>query len=93
MQLAAEDSNRNDAASSSQVWQTDAKMNAIARRLAAVDTSQDQNLDDSKWPHNLRVSRADRPHLEKVYSNWRRQLKREAEATKIEDHNKNTMIW
>ena len=48
--------------------------------------------DDSKWPHNLRVSRADLPHLEKVYSNWRRQLKREAEA-KMEDHNKNTMIW
>ena len=47
MQLAAEDSNRNDAASSSQVWQTDAKMNAIARRLAAVDTSQDQNFPES----------------------------------------------
>ena len=47
--------------------------------------------DDSKWPHNLRVSRADLPHLEKVYSNERRQLKLEAEA-QMEDHNKNTMI-
>ena len=60
-------------------------MNAIARRLAAVDTSQDQKFPESarqlaaekfghqrrgrlEVQHNLRVSRADLPHLEKVYS-------------------------
>ena len=32
--------------------------------------------DDSRWPHNLRVSRANIPHLEKVYANLRRQFKR-----------------
>ena len=40
---AAEDSNQNDAASSSQVWQSDAKTNASAERLAATLTY--QNLD------------------------------------------------
>ena len=104
-----EGSNQNDAASSSQVWLTDAKFSERARKLAAVDTKQDQNFPDrarklaaeysdikdedaSKWPHNLRVSRADVPHLEKVYSNLRQQLKREPED-KMEDLNVNTMIW
>ena len=90
-------SNQNDAASSSQVWLTDAKLSERARKLAAVDTNQDQSFqerarkraaeyldindeDDSKWPHNLRVSGAHVPHLEKVYSNLRQQLKREAEG-------------
>ena len=43
--LAAEDSNRNDAASSSQVWQTDAKTNASAGRPAATETNQNLDLD------------------------------------------------
>ena len=80
--LVAEGSNQNDAASSSQVWLTDAKLSERARKLAAAATNQDpsfqefarklaaENLDindedDSKWPHNLRVSRANVPHLEK----------------------------
>ena len=93
---AAGGSNQNDAASSSQVWLTDAKMSERARKLAAVDTNQDQSCperarklaaenfdindeDDSEWPHNLRISRANAPHLEKVYSNLRQQLKRKPE--------------
>ena len=92
--LAAGGTNQNDAASSSQVWLTDAKLSERARKLAAVDTSKGQSFsegarklaaenldindeDDSKWPHNLRVSRANVPHREKVYANLRRQLKRE----------------
>ena len=48
--------------------------------------------DDSKWPHNLRVSRANVPYLEKVYANLRQQFKREPED-KMDDLNLNTMIW
>ena len=60
----------------------------IARKFAA------KNLDiideyDSKWPHNLGVSRAEIPHLEKVYANLRRQLKRGPED-KMEDLKLNT---
>ena len=40
---AAEDSNQNDASSSSQLWQSDAKTNASAERPAATETN--QNLD------------------------------------------------
>ena len=40
---AAEDSNRNDAASSSQMWQSNVKSNVSAGRLAAAETN--QNLD------------------------------------------------
>ena len=41
---AAGRSNQNDAASSSQVWLTDAKMSERARKLAAVDTNRDQSF-------------------------------------------------
>ena len=62
-----------------------------ARKLAT------ENFDindegDSKWPHNLRISRADFPHLKKVYSNLRQQLKRKPED-KMEDLDVNTLIW
>ena len=62
-----------------------------AQKLAAefLDIN---NVDDSKWPDNLRVSRALVPHLEKVYTNLRQQLKREPDD-KMEDPNVNTMIW
>ena len=78
---AAEDSNPNDAASSSQVWQSDVKANARAERPAATETN--QNLDflasagkpaaegsgivdaDSEWPNNFQISVAYVPHLEK----------------------------
>ena len=93
---AAGSSNQNDAASSSQVRLTGAKLSESWRKLAAVDTSQSQSFPDSvgtlaaenldindddgsKWPHNLRVSRAHVPHLEKVHANLRRQFKREPE--------------
>ena len=86
-------SSQHDTASSSQVWQRDAKTNERAREVAAAGANQDpsfqergRNLaaenpeiideDDSKWPHNYRISRDNVPHLEKVYSNLRPQLKR-----------------
>ena len=107
--LAAGGSNQNDAASSSQVWLTDAKMNERARKLAAAGTNQDQSFqerarklvaensdindeDDSKWPHNCRIYRANVPHLEKVYSNLRQQLKRRPEDI-MEDLDVNSLIW
>ena len=62
-----------------------------ARKLAA-ENSDINGEGASKWPHNLRISRANVPHLEKVYSNLRQQLKREPED-KMEDLNVNTMIW
>ena len=40
-------SNQNDAASSSQVWLSDAKTNDSARRLAAAGTSQDLSFQES----------------------------------------------
>ena len=106
---AAGGSNQNDAASISHKWLTDAKLSERARKLAAVDTNQDQifqesarklaaensginDEDDSKWPHNYRISRASVPHLEKVYSNLRRQLRRKPED-KMEDLDVKTLIW
>ena len=106
---AAWNSNENDAASSSQVWLTDAMMSERARKLAAADTNLDQSFqerarklaaenldindeDDSKWPHNLRVSSANVPQLEKVCSTLRQQLKREPEGI-MEDLIVSTMIW
>ena len=62
-----------------------------ARKLAAEKLDINDE-DDSKWPHNLRVSGANVPHLEKVHSNLRQQLKREPEDKK-DDFNVNTMIW
>ena len=44
--LAAAGSNQNDAASSSQVWLTDAKMNECARKLAAAGTNQDLSFQE-----------------------------------------------
>ena len=55
------------------------------------ETCRTNDEDDSKWPHNLRVSRANIPHLEKVYANLRRQLKREPED-KMDDLYLNAMI-
>ena len=62
-----------------------------ARKLAA-ENSEINDEDDSKCPHSLRVSRANVPHLENVYSNLRRQLKRKPED-KMEDFDVNTLIW
>ena len=46
-----------------------------ARKLAAENFDINDE-DDSTWPHNYRISRADVPHLEKVYSDLRQQLAR-----------------
>ena len=59
---AAEDSNQNDATSSSQVWQSDAKTIASAGRPAA-EGSGIVNV-DSVWPNNFQISVACVPHLE-----------------------------
>ena len=62
-----------------------------ARKLAA-ENSEINDEDDSKWPHSLRVSRANVPHLENVYPNLRRQIKRKPED-RMEDFDVNTLIW
>ena len=95
-------SNRNDAASISQMWLTDAKLSASisqvwltdaklserAMKLGAVDTSEGQSLPENARDINDEATRSGRkisaylanvPHLEKVYSNLRQQLKREPE--------------
>ena len=48
--------------------------------------------DDSNWPNNYHMSRVYVPHLEKVYSNLRQQLKRKPEV-KMEDLDVNASIW
>ena len=88
----AQDSNQNNAASSSQVWQSDVKPNVSAGRLAAAETN--QNLDfspcavklaaegsdivdvDSEWPNNFQISATSVPHLQKVYSYLRQKIGR-----------------
>ena len=105
---AAAGSNQHDAASSSQVWLTDGKMSERARNLAAdtnqdqsfqerarklaAENFDINDEDDSNWPQNVRISRADVPHLEKVYSSLRQELKRKPEDT-MEDLDVNTLIW
>ena len=69
----------------------DASLQECARKLAA-ENSDINDEDDSKWPHKYRMSRADVPHLEKVYSNLRQQLEREPEDT-MEDLDVNVLIW
>ena len=62
-----------------------------ARKLAAENFDINDE-DGSKLPRNLRKSRANVPHLEKVYSNLRQQLKREP-ADNVEDLDVHTLIW
>ena len=57
----------------------------------AAEKLDNTDEDDSKWPHNYRKTRANVPHLAKVCSNLREQLKRVPED-KMEDINVNT-IW
>ena len=99
--LAAGGLNQNDAASTSQVWQRDTETNESARKLAAAGTNQDLSFfqvpqitddDDSEWPNNFHISRAYVPHLEKVCSNLRQQLKRNPKD-KMEDLDVSTLIW
>ena len=53
-------------------------------RKPAAENFDINDEEDSKWPHKLHISRANVPHLEKVYSNVRQQLKRKSEY-KMED--------
>ena len=92
---AAKDSNQNDAASSSQVWQSDVKPNVSAERPAATETNQNLDLKssgivnvDSVWPNNFQISVAYVPHIEKIYSNLRQknwsQIRRRRERPRYE---------
>ena len=93
-------SNQNEAASSSQVWLTDAKLSERPRKIDAARTNQDQSFRErarklaagNSDRHQRRGSRANVPHLEKVHSNLRRQLKRKPED-KMEDLDVNALIW
>ena len=102
-------SNQHDAASSSQVWLTDAKMSQRARRLAAAGTNQYPSFQErarKRAAENSDINDEDDtkcrtisaylvpfvPHLERVYSNLRQQLKRKAED-KMEDLDVKTLIW
>ena len=69
----------------------DLSFQECARKLAA-ESSEINDEDDSGWPHNLPVSRANVPHLEKVYPNLRQQLKRKPED-KMDDLDVDTLIW
>ena len=62
-----------------------------ARKLAAENVDIN-DVDDSKCPYNLSISRANVPHLEKVCSNLRQQLKRKP-VDKMEDLDVHTLIW
>ena len=106
--LVAEHSNQNDAASSSQVWQSDAKTNASAGRLAATETNQKLDFQasvgrlaaegsgivdvDLVWPNDFQISVACVPHLEKVYSNLRQILGRKSGDDK-NDIDVNSLMW
>ena len=68
----------------------DQSFQEIARKLA-VEHVDINDEDDSKWPHNLRTSRSDVPHLEKVYSNLRQLLERKQED-KMENFDVNTFV-
>ena len=62
----------------------------IARTFAAKKFDINDE-DHSKWPHNLRVSCADIPHLEQVYANLRRHFKRDPED-KMDDPSLNAYV-
>ena len=80
---AGKDSNQNDAASSSQVRQSDVKRNLSAGRSAAGETNQNLDLSaragtpaaqgsnivdvDSEWTNSNPISAASVRHLEKAY--------------------------
>ena len=64
-----------DAASSSQARQKDAKMDKSTRRFVASRSSDIDGI-GTVWPHNLHVSTACVSHLEKVLSNVRQRYGR-----------------
>ena len=106
--LATEDSNQNDAASGSQVRQSDVKPNASARRPAATENNHILDLSasagkpaakgsdivnvDSEWPNNDQISAASVPYLEKVYLNLRQKIGRKS-GDDMNDLDSNSLIW
>ena len=56
----------------------DLSFQECARKLAAENS----DINDSEWPNNFHISRADVPRFEKVYSNLRQQLKNASQKTK-----------
>ena len=74
---APKDSNE-DAASSSQVWQSDVNPSSSAERPAT--TGKTQKVIDKDWPHNFEISASVVGHLEKVYSNLRQILQEISET-------------
>ena len=102
-------SNQNDAASSSQVWLTDAKLSERARKLAAKDTSQRQSFPESARKlaaENLDINDEDDSKWPYNYrlscanvphlEKVHANLRRQLEREpedKMEDLSLNTMIW
>ena len=102
--LVARDSNQNDAASSSQVWQTNAETTS-AGRTTAREATQDTDLSTSTWkraagdPKNVdtnsewqidyQISAASQLHREKVFSCLRQKMGRET----LDDLDTNSLIW
>ena len=87
---AAEGSNQNDAASSSQVWQSDVEFNVSAEKPAAegsgiVDV-------DSVWPNHFQMSVPYVPHLERVYSNLRQKIGRKSWVD-MNNLDTNSLMW
>ena len=95
------------------MWQKDADMDEITRRLVAAEKCQEllnfhEHLKSTRklvasrnadidgvgtiWPHNLRVSTAYVPHLEKVFSNVRQRYGLKL-GDKMENLDVNAAFW
>ena len=84
----ARDSTQNDAASSSQVWQkmqNEPRSSKLSwkfreyeetRSVHGGENSESIDGNDTVWPHNLHISTAYVPHLEKVFENVRQKFGR-----------------
>ena len=73
------------------MWQKDAKRDESTRRLEALMAEISEFIDgnDTVWPHNLHISAAYVPHLEKVFANVRQKFGRKP-RDKMEDLDGNT---
>ena len=107
--LPLEGSNQNDAASSSQVWLTDAKMSERARKLAAAGPNQDQSFPERARKIAAENSDIDGEDDSKGPQNYRisrangphlekvhsnlRQPLKRKLEDKMEDFDVNTLIW
>ena len=87
---AAEDSNQNDAASSSQVWQSDVELNASAGKPAA-EVSGIVDVDSAR-PNHFQMSVPHVPHLERAYSNLRQKIGRKS-GDDMNNLDTNSLMW